>query len=149
MRHLICQPLKLGSQIYIVAILVDCPHNIQWSIMGTTTKDESIWPSTSGKWHGTQSHTWSFHAIGCKYINRNNVVCNHSLCNYVWLNVVYKYKWLLMWLLFKFGLILVFQLGCNYELFHFFNRLNFHDVFVFFTKSYIHLVAHATKIITL
>jgi hypothetical protein len=81
-----------------------------------------------------QQHIIQHGVIGCKYINRNNVVCNHSLCDYMWLNVAYKYKWLLMRLLFKFGWILVFQLGCDYNLFHLSNGLIFHDVFVFFYK---------------
>ncbi len=57
---------------------------------------------------------------------------------------------LLMRLFFKFGWILVFlSTSCNYDLFHHSNRLIFHDVFVYFTTLYIHLIAHATKVITL
>ncbi len=55
-----------------------------------------------------------------------------------------------VWLLFKFGWILIFLLvSYSYDLFHFSNKLIFHDVFVFFITSFIHFVAHATKIITL
>jgi hypothetical protein len=83
-------------------------------------------------------------------ISRNLVVYNHSLCNYVRLNVTYNYEWLAMWLFFKFGWILVFlSTSCNYNLFHHFNTLFFHNVFVFFTTLYICLIAHATKVITL
>jgi hypothetical protein len=81
--------------------------------------------------------------------NKNLVICNHSMCDYVRLNVAYNYEWLPKRLFFKFEWILVlFSTSCDYELFHLFNRLIFHDVFVFFTTLYIHLVAHATKILT-
>jgi hypothetical protein len=55
-----------------------------------------------------------------------------------------------MRLFFKFEWIFdVLSISCDYELFHFSNKLIFHDVFVFFTTSYIRLVAHATKVVTL
>jgi hypothetical protein len=44
---------------------------------------------------------------------------------------------------------LPFQLGYIYDLFHLSNKLIFHDVFVFFTTLYIHLVEHVTKTVTL
>jgi len=82
--------------------------------------------------------------------SKNYVICNYSLCNYVQLNVTYDYKWLPMRLFFKFEWILVvLSISRDYELFHLSNKLIFHDVFVFFTTSYIHLVAHATKVVTL
>jgi len=40
-------------------------------------------------------------------------------------------------------------LGYNYDLFHFFNELISHGVFLFFIIWYIHLVTYATKIVTL
>ncbi len=55
-----------------------------------------------------------------------------------------------MQLLFKFGQTLVFlSISCDYDLFHVFDRLIFHDIFVFFTTSYIHLIAHTTKVVRL
>ncbi len=82
--------------------------------------------------------------------SRNHVVCNHSLSDYMQLNVAYNYEWLPMQLFFKFGWILVFlSTSCNYDLFHYSNRLIFHDVFLFFTTLYIRLFAHATKVVTL
>jgi hypothetical protein len=72
------------------------------------------------------------------------------MCDYVRLNVTYNYKWLLKRLFFKFGWIFIlFSTNCDYDLFYLFNMLIFHDVFVFFTTLYVHLVAHATKIVTL
>jgi hypothetical protein len=68
------------------------------------------------------------------------------MCDYVWLNVAYNYEWLLKSLFKKFGWILVlFSISCDYDLFHLSNRLIFHDVFVFFTTLFIHLVALTTK----
>jgi hypothetical protein len=84
------------------------------------------------------------------FINRNHVICNHSRCKYVQLNVAYNYEWFLVRLFFKLEWILVFlSISCEYDLFYLFNRLIFHDVFVFFITSFIHLIAHATKVITL
>jgi hypothetical protein len=78
--------------------------------------------------------------------SKNLVICNHSMCNDVWLNVTYNYEWLPMWLFFKCGWILVFLLiNYDYDLFHLSNRLIFHDVFVFFTTSYIRLIGHVKK----
>ncbi len=55
-----------------------------------------------------------------------------------------------MRLFFKFGWVLVFlSINFDCDLFHPSNRLILHDVFVFFTTSYICLVTHVTKIITL
>jgi hypothetical protein len=81
--------------------------------------------------------------------SRNHVICNHSLCDYVWLNVTYDNEWWPMQLIFKFGWILIF-LSTKLWLWPIssFNRLIFQDVFVFFTTSYIRLVAHVTKIVT-
>jgi len=68
----------------------------------------------------------------------------------VWLNVAFDYVWLPMQLFFTFGWILVcLSINCDYNLFQHFNNLVFHDVFVYFTTSYIQLVTHAIKIITL
>jgi hypothetical protein len=41
------------------------------------------------------------------------------------------------------------QLGYNYDLFHFFNELISHGVFLFFTIWYIRFITYATKIVTL
>ncbi len=83
------------------------------------------------------------------FTNRNHVICNHSMCNYVRLNVAYNYEWSPMWLFFKFGWILVFfSTNCNYDLFHHSNKLIFHDVFVFFTTLYICFVTRAIKVVT-
>jgi hypothetical protein len=46
--------------------------------------------------------------VNIQHLVGNPFIYNHSLCNYVQLNVAYDYKWLLMWQLFKFGWILVF-----------------------------------------
>ncbi len=88
----------------------------------------------------TNSHA---HHLPLQYVmphaitNKNLVICNHSLCNYVQLNVTYDYKWLPMRLFFKFEWILVvLSISRDYELFHLSNKLIFHDVFVFFTTSY-------------
>jgi hypothetical protein len=40
------------------------------------------------------------------------------------------------------------QLGYDYDVFHPSNGLVFHNVFVFFTTSDLHLVTHVDKIIT-
>jgi len=39
--------------------------------------------------------------------------------------------------------------NCNYDIFHFLNRLIFHDVFVFFYNILYPFSSHATKIVTL
>jgi hypothetical protein len=38
-----------------------CPHNTCHRPTKTMAKDGSIWPSTLGRLHGAQLHTWSFH----------------------------------------------------------------------------------------
>jgi hypothetical protein len=82
-------------------------------------------------------HPWLWNTT-----SRNIVVCNHSLCDYVWLNVTYDYKWLLMWLFFKFGWILVFfSTSCNYDLFHHFNRW-FFMMSLYILKYHIYVYLH-------
>ncbi len=77
--------------------------------------------------------------------SRNHVICNQSLRDYVQLIVTDNYD-----LFFKFGWIFVLlSTSCDYDLFHLSNRLIFHNVFVIFTTSYIHLIALSTKVVTL
>jgi hypothetical protein len=80
------------------------------------------------------------------FTNKNLVICNHSLCDYVCLNVAYDYEWLPMWLFFKIEQILVFLSTMTCFIFP---TSWFFMIFYIFTTSYIRLIAHATKIITL
>jgi len=43
--------------------------------------------------------------VGIHFTSKNIVIYNHSLCDYVQLNVTYDYEWSLMQLFFKFGWI--------------------------------------------
>ncbi len=105
-----------------------------------------------GKTYGTNCHAIGAQVVTLmtKYLgvtNRNHVVYNDSMCD----------KMLCMnmsgclcdYFSNLDGFWSSFQLGCNYDLFHLFNKLIFHDVFVFFTTLYICLVTHVTKIVTL
>ncbi len=52
--------------------------------------------------------------------SKNYVICNHSLCDYVQLNVAYDYKWLPMRLFSNLdGFWSSFQLSYGYDLFTF------------------------------
>jgi hypothetical protein len=63
---------------------------------------------------------WFLECFPQVFISRNLVICNHSLYDYVWLNVAYSYEWLLMWLFLKIGWILVFfSTSCDYAYFIF------------------------------
>jgi len=58
--HAIYQPLEHLSHTNIwVAPPLD-PHNIYFKLAHITAKLGSIVPSTFGRWHGAQLHTWSF-----------------------------------------------------------------------------------------
>jgi len=61
MRHPMCQPWEHWSQINIIVVFENCPHNILHRPTKTLAKDGSIWPFTWGTWHGAWLCTWSFH----------------------------------------------------------------------------------------
>jgi len=61
MKHPIWQPLEHWLQINVIAILINCSHNIPKNHVRTTTKDGSFLPSTLGKWYDVQLSKWSFH----------------------------------------------------------------------------------------
>jgi hypothetical protein len=75
----ICQPvhgpraMSNMPQTNIMATLMDCPHNIHHKPISIMAKDGSIWPSTLGRWHGTQLCTWSFHVWPSHPSNNNTL----------------------------------------------------------------------------
>jgi hypothetical protein len=69
-----------------MAILVDCPHNIQWNPIGKTIENGSIWPSTWEKWHDAQLCMWSLHIYPFQPFNNNTLkgkifcICKITRC---------------------------------------------------------------------
>jgi hypothetical protein len=74
-----CHLLEHWSQINTVVTPKDCPHNIQYRLARTTTKDGSIWPSKVRRWYSVQFHMWFFHVQPIWLFNYN-IIWHSTFC---------------------------------------------------------------------